>query len=96
MHDRSGVLDLITPRMCLQSWQSPGHRPISNGSSVAVKLSSRLHVAAQVNGKVFYIDADHFGDAHLLALLSPADPDQPPSQQQQQQPSVAKLGGARR
>jgi len=41
---------------------------------------------------VFYVDADHFGDAELLALLSPPDPDQPP---QQQQPSVAKLGSAR-
>ena len=34
----------------------------------------------QVNGKVFYIDADHFGDPALLALLSPPDPDQPPPQ----------------
>jgi len=45
-------------------------------------------VAPQVNGKVFYVDADHFGDVDLLALLSPPDPNQPPQQ------SVAKMRSA--
>ena len=56
----------------------------------APSLTNCVDAASQVNGKVFYVDADHFGDTDLLALLSPPDPDQPP----QRQPSVAKMGGA--
>ena len=37
-------------------------------------------VLRQVNGKIFYVDADNCADKELLELLSPADPDAVPQE----------------
>ena len=38
------------------------------------------YCAVQVNGKVFYIDADNCEDKDLLKLISPVDPDAVPQE----------------